>query len=100
MEQSGAVWLGPVAGDRGGSRGPDSGPYWGSPGAANLPLAMARHRYVASPGAEPPELSFRKGELIEVIRQHETGWWVGRLQGQPHTGWFPSSFVQLLEGPQ
>ncbi|KAK9721912.1 hypothetical protein K7432_003034 [Basidiobolus ranarum] len=36
-------------------------------------------------------LSFRKGDIIEVITQLDSGWWDGLCNGL--RGWFPSEFV-------
>ncbi|XP_023700121.1 rho guanine nucleotide exchange factor 6 isoform X1 [Paramormyrops kingsleyae] len=41
------------------------------------------------------ELSFNKGELINVTRQEEGGWWEGTLNGK--TGWFPSNYVREVK---
>jgi son of sevenless-like protein len=36
-------------------------------------------------------LSFRSGDLIEVLSQLESGWWDGLLDNE--RGWFPSNYV-------
>ncbi|XP_059377441.1 rho guanine nucleotide exchange factor 6-like [Carassius carassius] len=41
------------------------------------------------------ELSFSKGELIQVTRQEDGGWWEGTLNGK--TGWFPSNYVREVK---
>uniref|UniRef100_A0A7N8XG19 Rho guanine nucleotide exchange factor 7 n=1 Tax=Mastacembelus armatus TaxID=205130 RepID=A0A7N8XG19_9TELE len=38
------------------------------------------------------ELTFTKGDIINVTRQEEGGWWEGMLNGK--TGWFPSNYVR------
>ncbi|CAM9341582.1 unnamed protein product [Lampetra planeri] len=43
-------------------------------------------------------LSFQAGELIEVVQALPGGWWEGEKDGA--RGWFPSSYVQVLEGKQ
>ncbi|KDN46450.1 hypothetical protein K437DRAFT_107336 [Tilletiaria anomala UBC 951] len=40
-------------------------------------------------------LSFRKGALIEVLTQLESGWWDGLL-GNDVRGWFPSNYVEII----
>ncbi|PWY99569.1 hypothetical protein BCV70DRAFT_223969 [Testicularia cyperi] len=40
-------------------------------------------------------LSFRKGALIEVLTQLESGWWDGLLDNQIR-GWFPSNYVEPI----
>ncbi|XP_061660656.1 rho guanine nucleotide exchange factor 7b isoform X3 [Syngnathoides biaculeatus] len=42
------------------------------------------------------ELSLSKGDIINVSRQEEGGWWEGSLNGK--TGWFPSNYVRKLKG--
>lgn len=39
-------------------------------------------------------LSFRRGEIIEVLTQLESGWWDGLLGEE--RGWFPSNYVQPI----
>jgi son of sevenless-like protein len=39
-------------------------------------------------------LSFRAGDIIQVITQLESGWWDGYMQGV--RGWFPSNYCQLI----
>ena len=36
-------------------------------------------------------LSFRKGDIIEVLTRLESGWWDGLLNDE--RGWFPSNYV-------
>jgi son of sevenless-like protein len=42
-------------------------------------------------------LSFRQGEIIQVITQLESGWWDGVINNV--RGWFPSNYCQLVNGP-
>lgn len=42
------------------------------------------------------ELSFSKGDIINVSRQEDGGWWEGSFNGK--TGWFPSNYVRELKG--
>ncbi|XP_036207134.1 SH3 domain-containing protein 21 isoform X3 [Myotis myotis] len=44
------------------------------------------------------ELKLQAGEVVEVIKEIEDGWWLGKKNGQ--LGAFPSNFVELLDsGP-
>ncbi|XP_052033307.1 SH3 domain-containing protein 21 isoform X2 [Apodemus sylvaticus] len=44
------------------------------------------------------ELKLQTGEILEVIKEIEDGWWLGKKNGQ--LGAFPSNFVELLDsGP-
>ncbi|XP_028675413.1 growth arrest-specific protein 7-like isoform X1 [Erpetoichthys calabaricus] len=42
-------------------------------------------------------LRFEAGEIIKVVQVLEGGWWEGEKDGL--RGWFPASYVQLLEKP-
>uniref|UniRef100_A0A8C6PRJ7 Growth arrest specific 7 n=1 Tax=Nothobranchius furzeri TaxID=105023 RepID=A0A8C6PRJ7_NOTFU len=42
-------------------------------------------------------LSFEAGEMIRVVQAIPGGWWEGEKDGA--RGWFPSSYVQVLESP-
>ncbi|KAG1959981.1 rho guanine nucleotide exchange factor 7a isoform X1 [Pimephales promelas] len=42
------------------------------------------------------ELSFSKGDIINVTRTEEGGWWEGSFNGK--TGWFPSNYVKEIKG--
>lgn len=42
-------------------------------------------------------LSFRRGDVIQVITQLESGWWDGVINGV--RGWFPSNYCQVVNGP-
>jgi hypothetical protein len=44
---------------------------------------------------QPKELAFKEGDIITVLTQDISGWWKGELHGA--VGWFPASFVELLE---
>ncbi|CDO76099.1 hypothetical protein BN946_scf184649.g25 [Trametes cinnabarina] len=39
-------------------------------------------------------LSFRRGDIIEVLTRLESGWWDGLLNDE--RGWFPSNYVTVL----
>lgn len=42
-------------------------------------------------------LSFRQGDIIQVITQLESGWWDGVIHGV--RGWFPSNYCALVTAP-
>ncbi|XP_058236461.1 rho guanine nucleotide exchange factor 7b isoform X2 [Hemibagrus wyckioides] len=46
--------------------------------------------------ANEDELCFNKGDIIQVTRQEEGGWWEGTINGK--TGWFPSNYVKEIKG--
>lgn len=41
------------------------------------------------------DLQFSAGEIIQVLDQDKSGWWLGRLGDK--TGYFPSNYVQIEE---
>lgn len=42
-------------------------------------------------------LSFRQGDIIQVITQLESGWWDGVIHGV--RGWFPSNYCAVVHQP-
>lgn len=42
-------------------------------------------------------LSFRKGDVIQVLTQLESGWWDGVINDV--RGWFPSNYCAIVSGP-
>jgi son of sevenless-like protein len=42
-------------------------------------------------------LSFRKGDIIQVLTQLESGWWDGVINDV--RGWFPSNYCAVMSGP-
>ena len=53
-----------------------------------LPKVKALYNY--SP-QDLDELELKEGDVIELLKEHEGGWWNGRLKGK--TGLFPSNYV-------
>ena len=43
-------------------------------------------------------LSFRQGDVIQVITQLASGWWDGIINGV--RGWFPSNYCVVVTGPE
>ena len=44
-------------------------------------------------GLESDELSFRVGDVIEILDMSDDTWWQGNVQEK--CGWFPSTFVRV-----
>ncbi|KAI6660367.1 hypothetical protein LOD99_13953 [Oopsacas minuta] len=40
-------------------------------------------------------LSFREGDVIEIVEKHDTGWWWANLRGE--LGWVPSTYLEKKE---
>ncbi|KAJ3099637.1 Intersectin 1 (SH3 domain protein) [Phlyctochytrium planicorne] len=55
------------------------------------PKAQANYDYSAQ---TDEDLSFSKGDFIEVLDSSDPDWWRGRVNG--HEGMFPSNFVSLM----
>ncbi|XP_077977004.1 SH3 domain-containing kinase-binding protein 1-like [Glandiceps talaboti] len=64
------------------------------PGADKLRQKRAKVTYSYTPQNED-ELELKLGELVEVTKQEEPGWWEGKLNGK--VGVFPSNFVEIVE---
>ena len=43
------------------------------------------------------ELKLEVGDLIDVLKTNETGWWKGRCLRTEDEGWFPSSYVKVCK---
>ena len=64
--------------------------------AKKLEIVTAIAAYTAS-GAE--QLSLDVGQLIQVRKKMDSGWWEGELQAKgkkKQVGWFPASYVKPL----
>lgn len=49
----------------------------------------------------PEQLTLEKGQLIQVRKKTDSGWWEGELQvkgKKRQTGWFPATYVKVLGG--
>lgn len=56
-------------------------------------FCRAKYDYLSADVATP-SLSFRRGDIIEVLSRLDTGWWDGLLGEQ--RGWFPSNYVEII----
>ncbi|KAJ4480115.1 SH3-domain-containing protein [Lentinula aciculospora] len=45
-------------------------------------------------GDDPQDLSFRSGDIIEIVQETNNDWWTGRYNGRE--GLFPSNYVEKL----
>ena len=43
------------------------------------------------------ELALRAGDIVEVTKQDQDGWWHG-VDSEGHRGLFPADFVERIEG--
>ncbi|KAG2022767.1 cell division control protein 25 [Coprinopsis cinerea AmutBmut pab1-1] len=50
--------------------------------------------------AEENGLSFRKGEILEILKQESTGWWAARRKQTREIGWIPKAYVEQLSPEQ
>ncbi|XP_053432345.1 SH3 domain-containing protein 21 isoform X3 [Nycticebus coucang] len=69
----------------------------GQPAKSRGPQRWCKVNFSYSP-EQADELKLQAGEIVEVIKEIEDGWWLGKKNGQ--LGAFPSNFVELLDsGP-
>uniref|UniRef100_A0A8C9DHI9 SH3 domain containing 21 n=1 Tax=Prolemur simus TaxID=1328070 RepID=A0A8C9DHI9_PROSS len=69
----------------------------GHPAKSRGPQRWCKVNFNYSP-EQTDELKLQAGEIVEVIKEIEDGWWLGKKNGQ--LGAFPSNFVELLDsGP-
>ncbi|KZT27559.1 ras GEF [Neolentinus lepideus HHB14362 ss-1] len=45
---------------------------------------------------DPDHLAFRKSEILDVVKQEESGWWAAMRPTETQVGWIPSAFVRPL----
>ncbi|XP_016857833.1 SH3 domain-containing protein 21 isoform X4 [Homo sapiens] len=69
----------------------------GHPAKHPRPQRWCKVNFSYSP-EQADELKLQAGEIVEMIKEIEDGWWLGKKNGQ--LGAFPSNFVELLDsGP-
>ncbi|KAL2002364.1 hypothetical protein VTN02DRAFT_113 [Thermoascus thermophilus] len=71
-----------------------AGGYAPSPEPAPL-FVRALYNYDAD---DHTSLSFRQGDVIQVLNQLETGWWDGVINNV--RGWFPSNYCAIITDPE
>lgn len=65
--------------------------------SADMSVSYCKSLYPFSGEQHPHGLSFDTGDVIRVLQALPGGWWEGEKDGA--RGWFPSSYVQVLEKP-
>ncbi|KAL4263650.1 Ras-like guanine nucleotide exchange factor [Pleurotus pulmonarius] len=45
---------------------------------------------------DPDHLPFSKNEILEIVKQEESGWWAAMRKGFTRVGWIPRAYVQPL----
>lgn len=55
-----------------------------------MDVVVARHDYVPT---EEGCILLRRGDIILVVSQDNSGWWDGILYENRERGWFPSEYV-------
>ena len=90
----------------------DDGADISSPDRKHFPRPIGMNGYTATPDPPPAlyvralynydaddqtSLSFRQGDIIQVLTQLESGWWDGVINDV--RGWFPSNYCAVLSGP-
>jgi len=57
----------------------------------SLPRVKAVYDYEAQ---DLDEISLKEGEVLELVKEDESGWWTGRAKGKE--GYFPGSYVEKI----
>jgi len=57
----------------------------------SLPKVRAMYDYEAQ---DLDEISLREGEVLELVKEDDSGWWTGRSNGKE--GYFPGSYVEKI----
>ena len=58
----------------------------------NYAELVANYSYEAQ---DDDELSLEAGQIVEILVEHENGWWLGRVNGVE--GFIPSNYVKKLD---
>ena len=58
--------------------------------SSNYPLFIAKYNYTARTDFD---LSFKKGDLLHIVRVDDDGWWLAR-RSNSQEGCIPSSYVK------
>ncbi|KAI4184944.1 MAG: hypothetical protein LQ346_006016 [Caloplaca aetnensis] len=66
-------------------------------GASSAPPALYVRALYDYNADDRTSLSFRQGDIIEVLTRLESGWWDGMLRGV--RGWFPSNYCAIVTAP-
>ena len=69
----------------------------GYPGSIASPPGMYVRALYDYDADDQTSLSFRQGDLIQVLTQLESGWWDGVINNV--RGWFPSNYCAVVTGP-
>ncbi|KAL8890775.1 MAG: hypothetical protein Q9192_005826 [Flavoplaca navasiana] len=67
----------------------------GAPSAPSSLYVRALYDYEAD---DRTSLSFRQGDIIQVLTRLESGWWDGVIHGT--RGWFPSNYCAIVSAPE
>ena len=67
------------------------------PGSVASPPGMYVQALYDYDADDRTSLSFRQGDIIQVITQLESGWWDGFINET--RGWFPSNYCAVVNGP-
>ncbi|KAI0261549.1 hypothetical protein BC834DRAFT_895810 [Gloeopeniophorella convolvens] len=63
------------------------------PAPSNVQRARALWAYNEN-GSEPNDLSFRAGDIVEIVSETNSDWWTGKINGRQ--GLFPSNYVEKI----
>ncbi|KAL8668672.1 MAG: hypothetical protein Q9168_006711 [Polycauliona sp. 1 TL-2023] len=67
-------------------------------GALSTPSSLHVRALYDYEADDRTSLSFRQGDIIQVLTRLESGWWDGVIHGI--RGWFPSNYCAIVSAPQ
>lgn len=83
-----------------GQKATAASPYIQAPPVAARPAPVPAEVYARAiedfTGADSRELSFRKGDVLRIISQDDSGWWSSEREGV--LGYAPSTYLELIAG--
>ncbi|KAG6810911.1 hypothetical protein H0H92_009841 [Tricholoma furcatifolium] len=48
------------------------------------------------PSDDPSHLSFTKNDILDIVKQEESGWWAAMRNNDSDIGWIPQAFVERI----
>lgn len=78
------------------SRPPPPPPPAPAPAASSSPMAKAKFDFT---GQSDKELAVTAGQIVELLRKEENGWWLVKYVGVEQQGWAPSAYLEEVVAP-
>ncbi|KAJ7109784.1 ras guanine nucleotide exchange factor domain-containing protein [Mycena epipterygia] len=67
-----------------------------SPGTGGMSVICSVLCMYDFQSSDADHLAFQKNEILDVVKQEDTGWWAAMRRGGDFIGWIPQAFVNSL----